>query len=318
MTLRDRSRRFVPVLLCASLSGIVASASPCARADAAHAVEQYRAGADAYARGAYRAAAEMFEGAFREDPRGASIYNAGIAWEAGGDAPRAADAYATALATKDLGEPQRVDATERIAALEKKLGRLDVTGPVGAHVAIAHAEGRSLPTQIHLAPGSYSLHATYGDGHTESRDVQTAAGQLLAIDMAPLVIAPPVVGRPLTPIEPVAAPVPSSSSSPLRTLGWIGVGGAVVLGGLAVYSGLTTLSARDAFDGTGDTSQSDHDRAVSARAWTNVAWAAAGVVGATGVVLLLVAPSPRATSTSAGMRASVVAGPGNVSLRGSF
>jgi hypothetical protein len=316
MTARDRSRRFVSLLVCVPLVGIVATASSYAHADAAHAADQYRAGADAYARGAYRAAAEMFEAAFREDPRAASIYNAGIAWEAGGDAARAADAYATALATRDLREPQRTDATERITALEKKLGRVDATGPSTARIAIAHAEGRALPAQVHLAPGSYSLHATYADGHAESRDVQVAAGQSVALDLTPLIVAPPVVTPPAAPSEPVPAPTePSSSSSSLRTIGWIGVGGAVVLSGLAVYSGLTTLSARDAFSGTGDTNQSDHDRAVSARMWTNVAWTAAGVVGATGVVLLLVAPSSRG---STGARASVVVGPGAVGVRGSF
>ena len=288
-----------------------------AGADQAHAAERYRAAEEAYAHGAYRAAAETFEAAFREDPRGATIYNAGVSWEAAGDGPRAADDYATALAASDLRGAERADASKRVSALQAKLGRLDATGPTGAKISVAHVEGTALPAQVHLGAGAYSVRVAYADGHVEARDVRIATGSAVSLDLAPTSAPPPRAAPPepatapaITPPRPADA---GSSSSPLRTAGWVALGGGAALAVAAIALGEATLGARDTFDATGDTSQSAHDRAVSLRTWTNVAWVAAGVVGATGIVLLVIP-----TGSHAGAQTSAFVGTSGIGIRGRF
>ena len=95
-------------------------------------------------------------------------------------------------------------------------------------------------------------------------------------------------------------------------LGWGSLGGAVLAGGVAIFLGASALDANDAFNASGHTDQAAHDRAVALRTWTNVTWAAAGALGATGAVLLLAAPKRAAP------RATLHVSPGGAALIGSF
>ena len=299
----------VPILL--------AGGPGAARADEAHAIERYRAAEEAYAHGAYRAAAETFEAAFHEDPRAASIYNAGVSWETAGDGPRAADDYAAALAATDLRLEERADAFERVAALEAKLGRIDATGPADARITVAHVERGALPAHVHLLPGPYTVRVTYADGHMDTRYAAVLIGGVVSIDCTPGA-APEPAANPEPPSVPSsAAPSPPpkahSAASPLRTAGWVAVGGATVLVVAAAALGDAALNTRSTFDATGDTSQANHDQAVALRTWTNVAWVAAGVAGITGAVLLLVP-----VSSHDGVKASAFVGPSGVGIRGTF
>ena len=260
--------------------------SPRARADAAHAAERYRAAEDAYAHGAFRAAADGFEDAFHEDPRGASAYNAGLSWEAVGDLPRAADAYAVALTTADLGISQRADSRKRLSALEAKLGVVVIQGPPNAKAWVAHAENISLPARVHLMPGSYSVRVRFADGRDQSRTATTAAG---SVTTAEFVAAPEPEARPFESPRP-GRPTATTRGSPLRTAGWVSLAVAAAWTGATVAFGMEALSARSTFEATGDTSQPDHDRAVTFRTLSDVGVVAAGVSLTAGIVLLVAAP----------------------------
>jgi hypothetical protein len=76
-----------------------------------------------------------------------------------------------------------------------------------------------------------------------------------------------------------------------RTWGFVALGAGAVLAGTAIFLGTRTLAARDDYNASGLHDVDAHDRAVSLRLWTNVAWGGAALGAGTGVVLLLTTPS---------------------------
>ena len=294
-------RSLRPIALALALAVPVTAFTTTARASDAAAAEAFKAGAAAYQRGDYRGAAASFERAYKESPRAAAIYNAGLAWEAAADAPRAADAYAAALDGGDLGGQQKKDAQTRLAALAKTLGRADVTGPAGTTITVEHREGAAVPVKVYLTAGAHELSATLPDAGTVKRNVAVTAGATTPFVLeAPRKEPPPP--PPVAKVEaPPASPPPppkATGTSPRKLVGYVALGGAVVASGAAVYLGLSALSARDEFDNSGHKNQNAHDRADSLRTTTNVAWIAAGVLAAGGVVLVLTAPKGPSTATA--------------------
>ena len=266
-------------------------AAPAARATDAAAAEAFKAGAASYQKGDFRTAAASFERAYRESPRGAAVYNAGLAWEAASEAPRAADAYATALDAGDLGAQQKKDAQARLANLAKTLGRIDVSGPAGAKISVEHCESAALPTKVFLTAGAHELTARFdGGASTSKQQVTVAAGATTAVTIEPPKAAAP---PPPPPPQKVESPTPAlapAASNPRKLVGFVALGGALVASGAAVYFGVSAVSAKDDFNSSGHRDQNAHDRADELRTITNVTWVAAGVLAATGVVLVLTAP----------------------------
>jgi hypothetical protein len=87
----------------------------------------------------------------------------------------------------------------------------------------------------------------------------------------------------------------------MPTLGWVALGTGVAFGVGAVVLGASALSARDDWNASQLTDRSAHDRAVTFRTLTNVAWVGAAAFGVTGVVLLVASPSkPDGARTGAG------------------
>ncbi len=293
--IRARSFAIASAMLLSALS------SNAFASDAA-AAEAFKAGASAYQKSDYRGAAAAFERAFKESPRGAAIYNAGLAWEAAGEGPRAADAYAAALDLGDLGAQQKKDAQTRLGNLEKMLGRLEITGPAGATVTVAHREGATLPAKIHVTAGSHEIAARFDGGASSRPRVNVAAG-----GVTPFALETPrsdIAGVPLPspappPVEKREPPPPSSGTSARKITGFVALGGAVIASGLGVTFGLAAISAKNDFNDSGHRDQSAHDRADSLRTVTNIAWVAAGVLAATGVVLVVTAPKNGASSATA-------------------
>ncbi len=264
--------------------------APAAQATDAAAAEAFKAGASAYQKGDFRNAAASFERAYRESPRAAAIYNAGLAWEAAGESPRAADAYTAALDAGDLGGQQKKDAQTRLANLSKGLGHLDVTGPAGATISVEHRDAAPLPAKVYLTAGPHDLTARFDGGTSTKQQVTVAAGATTPVAVeAPKKVAAPPLAPP--PVASTAPKPPTSGSSPRKLAGFVSLGGAVVASGAAVYLGLSAVSAKNDFNDSGHKDLNAHDRADSLRTMTNVAWIAAGVLAATGVVLVLTAPS---------------------------
>ena len=267
-----------------------------AAADPAAAERLFVQASAAYRRGDFLVAAEAFEAAFREEPAGAALYNAGLSWQSAGEPGRAADAYARALEMDGLDPHDDADAKQRLSALERKLGVLELRGDAGTKVTVAHAKGRDVPTRIHLVPGSHELRVTMPDGQLRYETVRITAAEPTTVELAvtksgpePLPAASPVPTTDIAPREPAPPeaekPVPSS---PLPAIGGVtlalGVGTAVA----AIALGVKALDARDEFNASGLTDVGLHDKAASLRTAANVCWVGTGVLATAGVVMLVV------------------------------
>ena len=281
--------------------------------DVALAAKFFEEGKSAYARGDNGAAALAFEEADRHAPRGATIFNAAVAWEAAGDLPRAADDYAVADARTDLDDKMRANAKAHLAKLEADVGRLSLRGPASARVSVEHVSGAALPIVVHVRPGAHEVRVVFSDGKTNTRTMTVEKGATASLEIE----APPETTTTTTEAPPDVKPEPKAEpaepSRATRTWGLVALGGAVVAGGAALFLGSRALSARDEFDASAHTDGDARDRAAGLRTWTNVAWVSAGVLAVTGVVLVLLP----ARSTSGGAT-TVGLSPGFVSLATSF
>ncbi|HEX8792942.1 MAG TPA: hypothetical protein VF765_18480 [Polyangiaceae bacterium] len=310
-------RRLARALMLLMPAVCLASAHPAAAAEPeSAAVREFREGQQAYAHGDFKAAASRFEAAFRDDPRGAIVFNAGLSWQAAGEPARAADDYAFALATTDLPAENAGDARTRLGALEKSLGRIDVTAPTGARVSVAHADRLPPPAHVHVAPGRYTVTVLLADESTRQRSVSVRAGEWAHLDFVvdrsatPATSPAPVADEPSGPAP--AAPEPaaaSSAPSTQRTWGWITLGIAGVLAGVSGWLTVQFFDANSTNNGT--RSQSTYDDAVSAATRLDVGLIVTALTAGVGIGLLITAPTAPAP-------VAVSATPGGASLHVSF
>jgi hypothetical protein len=191
-----------------------------------------------------------------------------------------------------LTEDEAKQAEERLGALRKILGYVSIDQPIGATVEVDGAKAL-VPLRIHLTPGEHDIVGTRGTATTTFR-VDVRAGEVKHVELD-------------LPLEKPGAPPPKPSAEPLRpengrlakehpqpapsraatTWGIVAMSAGVVFAGTAIVLGTQTLKARDAWDASWHTNIGKHDSAVELRTFTNVAWGAAIVAGATGTVLLL-------------------------------
>ena len=304
---RDPARATLRMAVWAAALGAAFAAASPAAADPAAAERLFTQASAAYKRGDFQVAAEAFEAAFREEPAGAALYNAGLSWQSAGEVGRAADDYARALEIGGLSAREQADAERRLPALELKVGVLEVRGDPGTRVSIEHAKSRDLPARIHLRPGSHVLRITPPDGKLRTDTVEVTAGNTTPLDLATgQSRVQPTAPTPL-PREP--APPSSDKSSPaLPIAGGISLAAGAGFAVAAIVLGVKALDARDQFDASGQTDTDLHDKAASLRTGANVCWVGTGVLAAAGVVMLIVhaasGPSegPVAPSTQARLR----------------
>ncbi len=252
--------------------------------------EFFRAGEAAYGRGDFPAAARAFEEAHRRAPHAATLYNAGLAWELAGDAPRAADDYDAALKVGGLDLRQSADAGARLAALEKSLGRVAIVAPAGNAVTVAHVEREAIPVLVHVRPGKYDVTLFRPGGRTDVVPINATAGARTEVafdaDLAPL---------PATPAADLGAPAGIDRERG-NAWAWVAAATGVAVGGAAIYLGIEALRARDSYDQSGHTDRSAYDRASNLRTWTNVLWIGAGVAAVASLTLFLTAPKRTKTA----------------------
>jgi hypothetical protein len=277
-----------------------------ALADRGKAAAAYKEGTAAFARGAFAEAAVAFETAFAEDPRGASAYNAALAWQNAPADARAADDFDRAIAAGDLRTNLLDNAKAQLAKLDATLGRVSIAGPAGARYSVAHASGAP-PALVRLAPGHYIVHAVFEDGTVGEFPVDATPGEEGSLKLAPRKIESlPVAPAPLPPETTRHAGVFGPATLPVA-LGLVGAG--VIAAGFSIGLGVTAKSALNEFTASGDTSQSEHDRAVSCRDASNVVLVGALVVGGVGIAAL---------ATVHRVKVEAALGPGSLVLRGAF
>jgi hypothetical protein len=273
-------------VLCACLLGV--ALLPCvARADDEKtAAQHFREGQRAFEGHDYKRAAGEFEAANRAKPASAALLSAGLAWELGGDAVNAAIDFAAALTAGGLEARDEAMAREHLAALDAKIGHLELRGPASARVTLDEREQGALPIDVRVTPGDHTLDLTTAAGTAAHRVVTVGAGATARVD--------------LTPTEDTPPPPPPPTGSLQRPLGWISVGVGAIGIAAGTVVGALGLAARDEFVSGGDTSVALHDEAVSKRTWANVLLVSGGVFAATGVVLILTAPRSHAISVGVG------------------
>jgi tetratricopeptide (TPR) repeat protein len=288
-------------LATSSVPSFAADPSPTNSTDLAR--QRFQEATEAYREGRYATAASLFEAADRlapwvcADARCAQLhastrYNAATAWDQAGEAARAATGYESALALETLDAGRRQQADERLELLRQTLGRVSIQQPVGAFITVDHMQRAPVPAVFYLRPGNYDIAVDYeGEGSVTHTQVAGGKAHEITLDLPassqPAAIEPPAGA--LTP-DPVPAP-PTDSGATQKTLGWIGVGAGVALSGAAIIFGVRALSARDRYDDSGHTDAAARDEAADLRLATNVLWGGATLAGATGLVLLLTAPT---------------------------
>lgn len=232
----------------------------------------------------FRDAAEQLERAYTLEPRGEVRFNAAVAWDNAGEEARAADGFETALALGALASDYQKWASERLATLRTRLARIAVDQPVGGSVSVAHVRDGAIPIAFHLSPGTHRIDVRCPDGRRAETIVEAEAGQAGSVEPscpAPVVKAAPPPPRPKR--DEAEQPV-----SPLWVLGWIGVGVGAAAGATAIGLGVATLDARDDFEASGNSDAGILERGENLRLATNVCAFGGAVIGATGIVLIIV------------------------------
>lgn len=294
----------LPLACAAGLTSSPPAAAQTVKRDDGAAAKQFEEGQRAFEAGDYRRAAAAFESAYRLKPHHAPLWNAGRSWDKAGDAVNAANFYSRFLAAAPPGARERDQATERLRDIAQKVGRLDMQVSDPKSVKL---DGE-LPaaTSVYVAPGDHVVEGNAPSGEAVRRTVTVGAGQILSVALESASVAPPppptVVAAPETPPRPTGEARDRGFHLPWPV---VVVGGAltVVAGGLATWSGLSTLSQRDSFDSS--PSQDKLDDGKSAQLRTNVLIGTTiGLAVLTGVAAIFVDWRGSSSTTSAHASAS--------------
>lgn len=269
------------------------------------AAESFREAQAAFARRDFAAAAAAFEQTARTVPHAATWLNAAEAWEKRGEWARAAEDCDRALEVRDVEPEIRREAERRLARAVTHAATLEVRGPRGLGVRIDGDAVQTLPIKRRLAPGAHRVVVV--DLATEretARDLVLAAGTVETIDVPALA---PVAARDASedrsaPLAPRSGNEPSTGglSRAPPTSSWIAFGVAGAFAVTAGIMGVVTLDAKTAYER--DPTHATLDTFRRDRIVTNVTIGGAVVAAAVGVVVWVVAASPREPSSVAHQR----------------
>lgn len=310
------------VLLCAALLPAIAGWSPAVRAQTAgeptaetrkQASQAFADAERAFKEGDYKAAGEAYERAYAVLPHYAALWNAARSWQRAGDLAHAANLYTRYLAEAPPHARDRNNAIKALNDLSTKLGHLEVHAQdmTGLKVDGTPITG----TDVFVTPGAHVLEARASDGQTVHQSQNVEAGQEVSVSLTRGPASP--AAPPST--APAPEPAPTTSDGSMRKWSPVTVyfGGAVTLAltGLTVWSGLDTLSQKDAYDRNQTSQNLDSGRQAQTR--TNDLLAGTLVVAAfTGAAaIFLVDWHPHPTQEG---DVHVGVGPGSLLVRGDF
>jgi hypothetical protein len=230
-----------------------------------------------------------------------------MSWERAGAPDRAADDYARATLAAGLPPDQTMRAQERIAALKKALGAVNVSAPDGWRAQLDTNTEVPTPATLHGAQGVHSLVARAPTGAIQRVPVVLEPGQTTT---ATLSLPPP-------PETPRASPTVDLR----RGLGLVALGAAGTALLAAVLLGQETIDARDAYNAS--PSSETYSHASQLITWTNVTLVAGGSLLAAGLALVLWPSKSTATNNGIPGRGSrpgvfVGVGPQFAGVGGSF
>jgi hypothetical protein len=315
-------------LLAAPLAGSPKGQTPDAAAKK-RAAALFREGEDAFRRHRYVDAADAFERAYQVVPHPASMSNAIDARIKAGQNARAA--ALCALLVRELGPEsgERGDTERRLAELLPKVGRLELEGEGASEVGV---DGQ--PVELgtsYVEPGDHVVRArARGAAIERAVSVQAGASQRLVLEPvaapAPVAVAVPLVvagGHAAAPRALGGAPVERGAEArpgkPLSPVWFfVSLGATAAAGGLALWSGLDTVQARNAWDAHPTAAGLEEGRDKQLR--TNVLLGATAglalVSGALGVFATDWSGGPQRVEARAGV--ALAAGPGGASVHVRF
>jgi len=303
-------------------------AAPIAQAqDVAAAAQAFEQAQAAQLRGDHADAARFFELADRLAPSPAALRSAIRNHAAEGNRARAATLAADALRRYAADASVRQVADEALTHTPE-LGTLVVRCDAPCTVLVDAVAIETVPTlerSFFVEPGTHALTATFEGGvHAEGQG-EVAAGATAEVQLAqpepepePEPVVPVAVAaepEPEPEPEPQPEPEPESSGLPL----WVplaGLGATAVVGAVAIWSGLDTLSARD--DYVAAPTEEGYNDGVSRQTRTNaLIGITVGLAAATAVLFVF---ADMGSESEAPVQAAVAAGPegGAVVVTGGF
>lgn len=286
----------------------------------AKAAKKFRAGEKAFKRHDYVAAAEAFEEAYSIAPHPAALFNAATAYQKAGQLTRAANLCARYLRDAPADDSRREKANALIGELTPKVGRIEIEDRGAMDVTI---DGRAPEIDVtYVDPGDHVVNGRFGDKIVQ-REISVVAGSVVRVALEPPK-PPPAAGPNEEPDfdtdrDPGKDEKPKDEKPLSPTLFYVGLGATVVLGGVAVWSGLDTNKARDDYDANPTQSGLDDGQAKQSR--TNLLLGATAAVGATTAVIGLFFTNfsgSKREAAPAPEELGVLLGPGFVGARGRF
>jgi hypothetical protein len=283
----------------------------------------------------YARAAEFFEIADQAAPSPAALRSAIRSRQAAGQATRAATLSLRAR-DRDAADPQSAQlAAAVLAEAAARLTRVHVTCSPACAVTVDRLAIDGAAAESHtffVEPGARALETRWAGRGARARALDCAAGQSVELSLdapppeAPTVTPPTPVVTPPAPIIVVAPPPPPPAAPRARrplppVVFWIGLGATVASGAALTWSGVDTLSARDAY--LQQPTEAGFNDGVSREVRTDALVAATATLGlATAVVGAFLTEWSGGSSERAGLRAvpSVALGDGRaqVTVIGSF
>lgn len=241
---------------------------------------------------------------------------------------------------RQVQEQAKEDAQKEHEALAPRIPSLVVKleGATPEQVSVS-VDGKPLPPELigesaPANPGAHKITGVRGDDKTELNVTLAEGSEQVALlrfkpqspSSAPLATAPagavagaaPAAATASTPPPDEAAPKAESSGSIAPVLGWIGVGlggAAIVAGGItgamAIEKKADLIESGDC-EGGCDESSGRYRNFETLRNVSTICFISGGIVAATGIVLLVLAPSDDPNNVS------LAIGPGHATIRGSF
>ena len=218
------------------------------------------------------------------------------------------------------GPPEEITVTVDGARLANVL--LGEERPVnpGSHVLQAIRGDQKVMLQVQIAEGETRTAKLKLDPQPQEPAVAPVTPPLPIAAVAPSVAPAAVRPAPVPPVTSDQSPPPAQTTSLVRTIGWVtlAVGGVGL--GMGALTGALAIGKRETLDDSGECraelrcypSQNDTVSSYNTlRTVSGVGLIAGGVLAATGVVLLLTAPSEQ-------RQLAMHAAPGSFELRGTF
>jgi tetratricopeptide (TPR) repeat protein len=216
----------------------------------AQAAQRFEEGSTAFDRGDFAHAADVFERAYRLAPNADSLWNAARARQLADELPRAATLYARYLRETPADARDRNVATALLVTLAARLGRIEVHG--GDIEQLMVDELPSDERVIYVSPGAHVVRALVAGALLQQTPVLRPGDVIGLVFEAPAPVVSAEPERAQQPDRPI--PETLATSLPSRSGGlspWFVAGGGVLTGvavAATIASGLSTLSARDAFN----------------------------------------------------------------------